>query len=115
MIQSTAGTQVLEEADIIDIVKQHFYKYGQGFKQVRLNVSMVEYMKPKISLELALVPLNPALPNEIIDKIYYSLLNTCKETGNVENAILDKIYEMVSQGTIDNSTFIALIKKLKGS
>jgi hypothetical protein len=32
------GTQYLEEADLIDIIKQHFYRYGQGFKQVRTRV-----------------------------------------------------------------------------
>lgn len=115
MVESTAGTQVLDESDIIDIVKQHFYKYGQGFKDVRTRGDYIGRDSLKIGLEIKLVPLNPALPNTLIDKIYYSLLNSCKETANVENAILGKIFDMIKQGTMDNITFMALIKKIKGN
>lgn len=115
MVESTAGTQVLDESDIVDIVKQHFYKYGQGFKEVRVRGDYIGRDSLKIGLELKLVPLNPAIPNILIDKIYYSLLNSCKETANVENAMLEKIFDMIKHGTMDNVTFTALIKKIKGN
>jgi len=115
MVESTTGTQVLDESDIIDIVKQHFYKYGQGFKEVRIKGDYIERDKLKMGLEIKLVPLNPAIPDTLIDKIYYALLNSCKETANVENAMLEKIFDMVKQETMDKITFTALIKKIKGN
>jgi len=115
MIESTMGTQVLNEADLIDIVKQHFYKYGQGFKNVKITTDLAQRDQPRIGMELGLENLNPALPNDEVEKAYYSLLNTCKESTNVENLILDKIFDMIKRGRMNSSIFKALIKKLKGS
>ena len=58
MVQSTMGTQVLNEADIIDIIKQHFWKYNQGFKQIKINVDLADRNEPRIGMEILLEALN---------------------------------------------------------
>jgi|WetSurMetagenome_2_1015567.scaffolds.fasta_scaffold348510_2 hypothetical protein len=112
MERSMAGTQVLYEEDIIDIIKQHFYRYGQGFKQVRLTVDLVERSRPKIGMEIALTPLNTVLPDDKIDKIYYSLLDSCKDATKVEDTMMNKLYSMVSEKKITKKDFFILIKRL---
>ena len=114
MVQSTMGTQVLDENDIIDIVKQHFYRYGQCFKQVKVMGDYFERDKLKIGLEIGLVPLNPILPNDRIEKIYYTLLDSCKESTNVEDAISNKLFDMVTSGMLQKKDFTLLLKKIKG-
>lgn len=114
MIQSTMGTQVLDEADVIDIVKQHFYRYNQGFKQVKITVDLAERDKPRIGMELGLEPLNTEKPNDPIQQLYNELLDTCKEVTQVETEMLNKIYDMADNNEIDKATFVALIKKIKG-
>lgn len=114
MVRSTMGTQYLEENDIIDIVKQHFYRYGQGFKQVRTRVDLIQRDEPRIALEIDLVPLNPVVPDKRVEKIYYNLLETCKESTDTEKEIFKKLFEMVKKGGIDKETFCGLIKRFKG-
>jgi phosphopantothenate synthetase len=113
MIHSTMGTHVLSDADIIDIVKQHFYRYNQGFKQVKITVDLAEHDKPRIGMELALEPLNMTV-SDSIEQLYHNLLDTCKEVTQVETEILNKIYNMADNNEIDKETFVALIKKIKG-
>jgi hypothetical protein len=108
------GTQYIGESDIIDIVKQHFYKYGQGFKQVKINVDLVQINQPRISMEIGLEPLNKVLPSEEIEKLYYDLLNTCKEFAQVETEMFNKIYDMVESKKISKKVFRALVKRIKG-
>jgi hypothetical protein len=114
MVRSTMGTQYLEESDLIDIVKQHFYRYGQGFKQVRTRVDLIQRDQPRIAMEIDLVPLNSAVPDKRIEKIYYNLLETCKESTDAEKEIFKKLYDMVKKGGIDKETFCGLVKRFKG-
>lgn len=115
MVQSTMGTQVLDEADIIDIMKQHFYRYGQGFKQVKVTVDLIQRDQPRIGMEIGLEGLNPVLPDDRIEKIYYTLLDSCKESTNVEEAISNKVFYMVTNGELSKTDFMLLTKRLKGS
>ena len=114
MFETTAGTQFLDENDIIDIIKQHFYRYGQGFKEVRVKADIVACNNPKISLEVNLKPLNPVLPEDRIDQIYYSLLNSCKESTKVEVAMNEKLFDMVKSSGISREDYIKVMKKITG-
>ena len=115
MVQSTMGTQVLDETDIVDIVKEHFYRYNQGFKNINIIVDyLFEKNKPRIGMEISLEPLNKKMPDSYIEKLYYNLLNTCKESVNVEVSILNKVYDLIKNDEISKDIFIALIKRIKG-
>lgn len=114
MVRSTMGTQYLEEADLIDIVKQHFYKYGQGWKQGRIRVDLIQRDQPRIGMEIDLVPLNPIVPDKRVEKIYYNLLETCKDSTDVEKEVFKKLFDMVKKGGIDKETFCGLVKRFKG-
>ena len=112
MDQSTMGTQVLQEADIIDIVKQHFWRYNQGFKQIRINVDLAVRNEPRIGMEIALDKLNKKKPDGRVEQLYNELLETCKELTQVEDGILDKVYDLVKNGKITKKTFVELVKRI---
>ena len=112
MDQSTMGTQVLMESDIIDILKQHFWRYNQGFKQIRFNVDQIVRDSPRFSIEILLEKLNKKKAVSRVEELYNELLESCKEVTQVEDAIIGKIYELSRLGKITKETFIELIKKI---
>ena len=56
--------------------------------------------------------LNKKKPDNRVEQLYNELLETCKEVTQVEDGILEKVYELAKDGKITKKAFIELIKRI---
>ena len=107
------GTHHLKEADLIDIIKQHFARYGYGFKKMVFGVDLAVRDEPRYEVDLKLEPINPPSEKDPeIEKIYSRLLSSCQFTANPEPIIMQKIFELVKAGEINADEFKDLVNRI---
>lgn len=113
MNKGLSGVIHLKESDITDILRQHFARYGHGFKNITYVIDQSERDKPRHEIDILLLPLNRP-KNDKLEKKYLELLSKCTENANIENVILKEVYRLVQSNEISSEEFIYLIEKIRG-
>lgn len=114
MEKSLTGIQHLKEQDLIDILKQHFAKFGHGFKKITFAIDQAERDKPRFEVDIQLSPLNKPRKRPKVEAIYTELMDLCKGTTQAEAAALERIYALAREDKITADEFIDLVNRVKG-
>lgn len=114
MQKSLTGVNHLSENDIIDIFREHFAKYGFGFKRITFAIDQAERGKPRFEIDIQLDPLNKMRKRPNVEKVYSELMAICLETASPQKVIMKKLYELVQANEIDVEEFSDLIDRIKG-
>lgn len=115
MDQSLAGINYLVENDIVEILREHFGRYGYGFKKVKFSIDCAERDKPRFEIDLKLDYIGRRRGRKgRVDSLYDELMTICNREIKAESAIMEQIFNWVREDHIDRNEFELLIGKVKG-
>ena len=115
MDQTLSGINHLVENDIVEILREHFGRFGYGFKKVKFSVDLVERDKPRFEIDVMLDYIGKRQGRKKrVDILYDELMSLCKSDIKAKQATLEQLYVWVRSDHIDEDEFIELIDKIKG-
>jgi hypothetical protein len=115
MIQSLTGINHLVENDIVEILREHFGRYGYGFKRIKFSIDSAERDKPRFEIDLKLTYIGKRRGRKKrVDILYDELMTICNGEIKAESAIIGKLFDWVREDYIDKEEFESLIGKVKG-
>ena len=115
MEKGLAGINHLVENDIIEILREHFGRYGYGFKRVKFSIDCAERDKPRFEIDLLLYYIGKRRGRKKrVDSLYDELMVLCQNNVKTEQAIMEQIFDWVREDYIDKEEFVELVGKVKG-
>jgi len=115
MDQSLTGINHLVEDDIIEILREHFGRFGFGFKRIKFSIDCAERDKPRFEIDLKLDYIGKRRGRKRrVDKLYDELMTLCCKETKAEFFIMEQLYRWVQEVYIDIEEFVELVNKVKG-